>query len=67
MAGPLHSFGTELVTRKTNHMIKGLELWVSPASGRRRGEPEFSAVACDFLHHAHIMKPYREALGIEAQ
>ena len=56
--GPYRALGWELVPRNTNHMIKGLELWASPASGGDKGSQSSVLAASDFLHHAYVMRPY---------
>lgn len=49
--------GWELITRKTNYMIRQLELWPSPTPSEGSGlETEFNLMTNDLTNHACIMK-----------
>ena len=49
--------GWELVTRKTKHMIRGLELWASLTPSEGRGlEIELNHRTIDLLNPIYIIK-----------
>lgn len=60
MVGYSIALGQGLVTRKTNHVIRGLKLETliqSDFQGGQGVEAEFSHVANDLIKYAYLMEP----------
>ena len=55
--GSLESFRLGLVTRKTNHLIRGLEFGTSSTSRKGGLEMEFNHVANDLINRTDLIRP----------